>query len=70
LSIVERGAEEGAGVIERSWNQALHGLVAIAGGVITVIGYLIPIAVLALAGFVLVRLFMRRVLPRLDVRSP
>jgi hypothetical protein len=70
LNIVERGAEEGVGVIERSWNQALDGLVAIAGGVIAAIGYLIPIAVLALAGFFVVRLFTRRVLPRLDVRSP
>jgi hypothetical protein len=36
------------------------------GGVIAAIGYLIPIAILALAGSLLVR----RVLPRLDVRSP
>jgi Domain of unknown function (DUF4349) len=70
LNIVERGAEEGVGVIERSWNQALDGLVAIAGGVIAAIGYLVPITVLALAGFFVVRLFTRRVLPRLDVRSP
>lgn len=70
LNIVEGGAEEGVGVIERSWNQAVDGLVAITGGVIAAIGYLIPIAVLALAGLVLVRLVMRRVLPRLDVRSP
>jgi hypothetical protein len=70
LNVVERGAEEGAGVIERSWNQAVDGLVAIAGGVIAAIGYLIPIAFLALAGFVVVRLFVRRVLPRLDFKSP
>jgi hypothetical protein len=70
LNIVERGAEEGVGVIERSWNRAVDGLVAIAGGTIEAIGYLIPIAVLALAGVLMVAFVIRRVLPRLGVRSP
>jgi hypothetical protein len=70
LNIVERGAEEGVGVIERSWNRAVDGLVAIAGGTIEAIGYLIPIAVLALAVVLMVAFVIRRVLPRLGVRSP
>ena len=70
VTIVERGAEEGVGVIARSWDQAVDGLVAVAGGVITAIGYLIPIAVLALAGALLVGFVVRQVLPRFRVRSP
>jgi hypothetical protein len=70
LNVVERGDEEGVGVIERSWNQAVDGLVAIVGGLIAAIGYLIPIAVLVLAGFLVVRQVIRWMLPRLGVGSP
>jgi hypothetical protein len=70
VTIVERGAEEGVGVIQRSWNQAVDGLVAVAGGVITAIGYLIPIAIVAVAGVLLVGFVVRQVLPRFRVRSP
>jgi hypothetical protein len=70
LNVVERGGEEGVGVIERSWNQAVDGLVAIVGGLIAAIGYLIPIAVLVLAGFLVVRPVIRWMLPRLGVGSP
>lgn len=70
MTIVERGAEEGAGVIQRSWDQAVDGLVSVAGGVITAIGYLIPIAILAVACVLLVGFVVRQVLPRLRVRSP
>jgi hypothetical protein len=70
LNVVERGGEEGVGVIERSWNQAVDGLVAIVGGLIAAIGYLIPIAVLVLAGFLVVRQVIRWMLPRLGVGSP
>jgi hypothetical protein len=70
VTIVERGAEEGVGVIQRSWDQAVDGVVAVAGGVITAIGYLIPIAILAVAGALLVGFVIRQVLPRFRLRSP
>jgi Domain of unknown function (DUF4349) len=70
VNIAERGAEEGVGVIERSWSQAVDGLVTVAGGVITAIGYLIPIAIVAVGGALAVGFVVRQVLPRFRLRSP
>jgi hypothetical protein len=70
VTIAERGAEEGVGVIQRSWDQAVDGLMTVAGGVITAIGYLIPLAIVAVAGTLLVGFVVRQVLPRFRVRSP
>jgi Domain of unknown function (DUF4349) len=69
-TFLERGVEEGAGVIERSWNRAVDGMLAVAGAVITAIGYLIPIALLALIVAAIAGLVVRKALPRLGVRSP
>ena len=70
VTFVERGVEEGVGIIERSWNQAVDGLVAVAAGAITVIGYLIPVALLGLIVTVIAWVVLRRMWPRLGVRSP
>jgi Ca-activated chloride channel family protein len=70
VTFVERGVEEGVGIIERSWNQAVDGLVAVAAGAITVVGYLIPVAVLGLIVTAIAWVVLRKMWPRLGVRSP
>lgn len=48
-------APAGQGIIERGWERAVEGFLSVVGGLITFLGVALPLALLALAAWVLVR---------------
>jgi hypothetical protein len=50
--------------LARSFEQAVDGMLAVVGGMIVVVGYLVPIAVLGLLGWVASRVWRRRPVPQ------
>jgi len=57
VSMVEAGvvAPGEPGIIAQAWERAVEGFLAVIGGLITALGVLVPIAVLALLGWVVIR---------------
>ncbi|MGI8808606.1 MAG: DUF4349 domain-containing protein [Acidimicrobiales bacterium] len=70
LSLFEPGAGPAVRPVEdtrslaRSFEQAVDGMLAVVGGMIVVVGYLVPIAVLALLGWAGSRILRRRPVPQ------
>ena len=65
VSMFEKGApvtppEDEKPILQRSFDRAIDGALAVIGGTVVVIGYAIPLGVLALIGWALYRLVTRR----------
>jgi hypothetical protein len=57
---VAHAPDEPATGLARSWHRALHGSVAVIGGMVVLLGYLLPLALLGLLGWGVWRLGARR----------
>jgi len=61
LAVVRPGDEPS---LARSFEQAVDGMVAVVGGIIVVVGYLVPVAVLGFLGWAGARVLRRRPVPQ------